>query len=160
MARKRKIKEKVALHPVMAFIVCIIGAIVIKFTKINVIDAIMSIGVAIFILIHAIKSFKSIVDLFLEKTPNGIEIEQLKEHLLEIENVKDVHHIHIWSLDGINNFATLHVVTDENKKKEIRYVMKEHGINNVTIEIEKTNEVCNSKCCKIEKSNHHHHHHH
>lgn len=156
------------LEDVLGWAVVLIGAIVIKFTKINIIDSIMSIGVAIFILINAAKSFKSIIDLFLEKTPNGIEIDELKEHLLKIENVKDVHHIHIWSMDGINNYATMHIVTDiletKHLKHEIKEELKEHGISHATIEIEELNEECEEIECSVEfaenHSHHHHHHHH
>ena len=49
------------LEDVLGWIIVLVGAILIKFTKINIIDSLMSIGVAIFILVHAIKSFKSIV---------------------------------------------------------------------------------------------------
>ena len=154
------------LEDVLGWLVVLIGAIVIKFTEINVIDAIMSIGVAIFILIHALKSFKSIVDLFLEKIPNGIEIQELKEHLLEIENVKDVHHIHVWSMDGFNNYATMHIVTDledtKHLKNEVKEELKEHGISHTTIEIEETGYECNETECSVEEPHHngHHHHHH
>ncbi len=154
------------LEDVLGWIVVLIGAIVIKFTEINVIDAIMSIGVAIFILIHALKSFKSIVDLFLEKIPNGIEIQELKEHLLEIENVKDVHHIHVWSMDGFNNYATMHIVTDLKEINELKHKvkeeLKEHGISHTTIEIEEQGHECDEPECTIEETHHngHHHHHH
>ena len=152
------------LEDVLGWIVVLIGAILIKFTEIKIIDAIMSIGVAIFILIHALKSFKSIIDLFLEKTPNGIEIEELEEHLLEIENVKDVHHIHVWSMDGFNNYATMHVVTDlkDTKllKNEIKEELKEHGILHTTIEFEEFGYECNERECTVVEPHHHGHHHH
>ena len=66
------------LEDVLGWAVVLIGAIVIKFTQINLIDAIMSIGVAIFILVNALKSFKVIVDLFLEKIPSGVNIDEIK----------------------------------------------------------------------------------
>ena len=152
------------LEDVLGWVVVLIGAILIKFTEITLIDAIMSIGVAIFILIHAIKSFKSIVDLFLEKIPNGIEIEELKEHLQEIDNVKDVHHIHVWSMDGFHNYATMHIVTDlkdtHHLKTEIKKELKEHGISHTTIEFEETGYECNEIECTVEEPQHHGHHHH
>lgn len=155
------------LEDVLGWAVVLIGAIVIKFTQINLIDAIMSIGVAIFILIHALKSFKSIIDLFLEKIPNGIEINEIKKHLLEIENVKDVHHIHVWSMDGFYNYATMHVVTDlkdtNELKHKIKEELKEHKISHTTIEIEEQGHECYEKECTIDESHehgHHHHHHH
>jgi len=154
------------LEDVLGWIVVLIGAIAMKFTKINVIDSVLSIGVAIFILIHALKSFKKILDLFLTKTPNDVNIEHLKEHLLKINNVIDVHHIHIWSMDGFNNYATMHLVTKaediKKLKQEVREELEEHGINHVTIELEDGTYDCDEKECEV-KTNHkhsHHHHHH
>lgn len=154
------------LEDVLGWLIVLIGAIVIRFTKFNMLDSIMSIGVAIFVLYHALKSFKEILDLFLEKTPNGIEIEKLKKHLTSIENVTNIHHIHIWSMDGINNYATLHVVTDiENiieLKNKIKEELKEHGINHSTVEIEQKGYECNEIECVVEHENkqgHHHQHH-
>lgn len=155
------------LEDVLGWVVVLIGAIVIKFTKINLIDSIMSIGVAIFILIHALKSFKSILDLFLEKIPHGIEIKELKEHLLEIKNVIDIHHVHIWSMDGFNNYATMHVVTNlkdiKDLKHKIKKELKEHGISHTTIEIEEQGYECDETECTVDTPHghgHHHHHHH
>lgn len=159
------------LEDVLGWVVVLIGAILLKFTEINIIDSILSILVALFILINALKSYKVILDLFLEKTPNGIEIEELKKHLLEIKNVKGVHHIHIWSIDGYNNYATMHVVTDikdakdiKDLKHELKDELKEHNISHTTIEIEDNNYVCDETECSINNEvnhlNHHHHHHH
>ena len=152
------------LEDVLGWAIVLIGSFIIKFTKINTIDSIMSIGVALFILIHAIKSFKSIIDLFLEKTPDGINIEELKEHLQEIENVKDVHHIHVWSIDGFNNYATMHIVTDlkdtKYLKNEIKEELEEHGICHTTLEFEEFGYECHDIECIIKEHSHHGHHHH
>ena len=72
------------LEDVLGWIVVLIGAIVIKFTNFTLIDPILSILVAIYILSNAIKSYKKIFNLFLEKTPEDIKIEELKHHILEI----------------------------------------------------------------------------
>ena len=52
------------LEDVLGWIAVLIGAIVIKFTNFNLIDPILSILVAIYILIHALKSYKKIFNLF------------------------------------------------------------------------------------------------
>lgn len=154
------------LEDVLGWIIVLIGAVVIKFTEINIIDSIMSILVAIFILVNALKSFKIIVDLFLEKTPTGINIDEIKEHLLELNGIIEVHHIHIWSIDGINNYATMHIVTNlknTNKlKNEVKEELKEHGISHTTIEIEEEKDKCSETECNISdiKHNNHHHYHH
>ena len=150
------------LEDVLGWIIVLIGAIIMRFTNIKILDSIMSIGVAMFILFHSLKNFKSILDLFLEKIPNGISTALLKKQVLEIPGIIDVHHIHIWSIDGFSNYATMHIITDNtNIKKEIREKLKKHNINHVTIEIETSDEYCDEKDCKVDlDDNHHDHHHH
>ena len=156
------------LEDVLGWIVVLIGAIIMRFTDISIIDPIMSIAVAVFILINAVKNLKEVLDLFLEKIPNNISIEEIKEHITEIDGVQSVHHIHIWSMDGNLNFATMHIVADENShtiKDKIREELKEHGIGHATLEIESPDDHCHEEHCHIEFDNshshsHHHHHHH
>lgn len=152
------------LEDVLGWVVVLIGAIVMNFTDIKIIDPIMSIGVALFILINTLKNLKQILDLFLEKTPQNINIEKLKEHLQEIDGVNDIHHIHVWSMDGYNNYATMHIVTKSNNikkiKEEIREELAEHGICHAILETE--DEACEDVECNpnlhIEEGHHHHHH--
>lgn len=153
------------LEDVLGWVIVLIGAIVMRIFDITYIDPILSICVAIFILINAYKNFKAILDVFLEKTPKNIDVAEIKEHLSEIEEVVDVHHIHIWSMDGYSNFATLHVITKDKSKEvkdKIRDELKEHGIGHVTIELEGEGEKCCSENCDVESNveGHHHHHHH
>lgn len=151
------------LEDVLGWIVVLIGSILMKFTDITYIDSILSIIVALFILINCAIQFKRIVDIFLEVTPNNVDIEELQKHLLKIEGVKDIHHIHIRSIDGFNNFATLHVVVDKYDPKikdKVKEELVEHNIAHSTVEEELVDEDCFDKTCKIKpiKEGHHHHH--
>ncbi len=154
------------LEDVLGWVVVLIGAIIMRFTDISVIDPIMSIGVALFILINAVKNLKEVLDLFLEKIPHNVSIEEIREHILELEGIIDVHHIHIWSIDGKSNYATMHIVAESvghELKEKIRNEMHEHGIGHVTLEFESPDEHCHEKDCHVEishSSGHHHHHHH
>ena len=159
------------LEDVLGWLVVLVGAVVMKFTDVVYIDSILSIGVALFILINSVKMLLSAVDLFLEKTPDGISVEELKHHLLEIEGFISIHDLHRWSLDGLNHCATLHVVVDDHfksTKKKVREELHEHGIAHVTIEMETESEPCGEETCHLLKTpvhshcghNHHHHGHH
>lgn len=154
------------LEDVLGWCVVLIGAVVMRFTDISVIDPVMSIIVALFILINAIKNLKKVLDLFLEKAPHGIMVDEIREHISEIEGVMDVHHIHIWSMDGYNNYATMHIVTEEEPhsiKHKIRDELKEHGVSHVTLELEGKDEGCHEEHCHVDynvSTCHHHHHHH
>lgn len=151
------------LEDVLGWAVVLVGAIVMRFTDISVIDPLMSIGVAVFIVINAVKNLKEILDLFLEKLPQGMDLEEIKDHILHIDQVEDVHHIHIWSMDGNNHYATMHIVTtgDHHKIKHlVKEELQEHGIGHATLELEAPGEHCHEKECSVKACRQHHHHHH
>ena len=151
------------LEDVLGWFIVLIGAIIMNFTDIKIIDPIMSIAVSLFIFINSFKNLKKVLDLFLEKTPDNIDIDELREHLLKIKDVDDIHHIHVWSIDGFNNYATMHIVSKskdiEKTKKEIRKELKEHNICHAILETE--DEMCDDLDCHVELNGidcHHHHH--
>ena len=155
------------LEDVLGWVVVLIGAVVMKFTDFYIIDPLMSIGVATFILLNVCKNLKTILDIFLLKTPKGIHVDEIKEHLCEIQDVLDVHHVHVWSIDGHHNYATMHIVAKSNSphiKEKIRDELREHGIVHVTLELEAEGEHCHEEHCHLDAAPvnelHHHHHHH
>ena len=154
------------LEDVLGWIVVLVGAIVMKLTGFALIDPIMSIGVSVFIIINAVKNLKRIVDIFLEKAPDNIDVEEITQHIREIEGVIDVHHVHLWTMDGLHNLATLHVVAhaEPDKIKElVKNELIEHGIGHSTVEMETSAQQCESKECHnhmhIELGHSHHGHH-
>ena len=153
------------LEDVFGWIVVLIGAVVMRFTDFIMLDPLMSIGVAVFILWNSVKNLKEILEVFLEKVPDDLNIGEIREHLLEIDGVLDVHHIHIRNLDEQNRDAVMHIVTDgdfHEIKEKVREELREHGIGHATLELERENEICHGRECRIENavvSGHHHHHH-
>lgn len=152
------------LEDVLGWVAVLVGAIVMHFTGNVVIDPIISILVAVFILINVFRNMKEIIPIFLEKVPDGIDLRELLYHLSELDGVFEIHHLHVWTLDGQNNYATLHVVTSDpiTAKEAVRRELLEHGINHVTIEIESENESCGERICRVkfaDNSAHLHHHH-
>jgi cobalt-zinc-cadmium efflux system protein len=170
----RSLNEKAVnlhmLEDVLGWIVVLVGAVLIRLTNWVWIDPVMSLGVACFILWHAIGGMKQVMDVFLEKAPSEVEPLELVAHLQNIPRVTDVHHLHIWSMDGVRHFATVHVAAvpcdREALKKAIRQEFSGHGIGHVTIELEEAGERCEQKKCRQEQvcsrghSHGHHGHHH
>ena len=89
---------------------------------------------------------------------------KIKERITETDDVIDVHHIHLWSIDGQSNFATMHVVTSADPheiKHKIREELAEHGVGHATLELESENEHCDDEHCHTHSGcGHHHGHHH
>lgn len=128
------------LEDVLGWVVVLVGALIMRFTDISVIDPIMSIAVSLFILLTSLKELKKIIYLFLEKVPEGVSVKELREQIMKIDGVLDVHHIRIRSIDGYDKHAALHIVTDkdaERIKHLVRNKLSELGICCVTIETEK-----------------------
>ncbi len=151
------------LEDVLGWVVVLVGAVVMRFTDWVLLDPIMSIGVAIFILVNAIKNLKTVLDIFLEKTPDGASVDEIKSRVCEIEGIIDVHHIHLRTLDGHNLYATMHIVTDGDPhtiKELARKKLHAHGITHSTLELEVSSEHCHERHCHIEHCGEHHCHHH
>ncbi len=153
------------LEDVLGWVVVLVGAVVMKFTNWVWIDPVLSIGVAIFIFVNAILGLKEAVDLFLVKTPKSLPVEELKARVLEAKGVLSVHHIHVWSLNGNDKYATMHLVVEGDfaeVKTRVREHLQEHGITHVTLELETQGERCSHEHCHVvqeEDGGHHHHHH-
>lgn len=153
------------IEDVFGWLIVLIGAVVIKFTSLYIIDPILSIVVGIFIIINCFKNLKRIIDIFLIKTPKNINLDQILEHVNGVDGVIDAHHLHVWTLDGEVNCATLHIVVneyDEKIKNQVKEELKEHGVAHITVEMETNSENCEEKNCEIKKHICHccHHHHH
>lgn len=154
------------LEDVLGWVVVLIGAIVMRWTNFSLIDPILSILVALFILKEAISNCREILDVFLEKTPHGISLEKLESSLKKLSNIQDIHHLHVWSMDGYHNYATLHVVYNGNEEKikhRVREMLAKQNIEHATIELEHDQENCAERYCNAPipiKQGHHHEHHH
>ncbi len=150
------------LEDVLGWIVVLVGAVVMKVTNLAILDPVLSIAVAGFIIVRAWKGLREVLNLFFEKTPHTINIKELKEHLEGIEGVQGIHHVHLWSLDGRNHYVTMHVVTDSDTrliKGMIREELREHGIGHATLELETGGEYCLEEACHVEPVVHTGHHH-
>lgn len=154
------------LEDVLGWAAVLAGAVVMHFTGFTFLDPLLSMGVSVFIFVHAAGSLREILDLFLEKTPRSISVSELQEHLTQIDGIRDVHHIHLRSLDGQDVYAEMHIVTDADPvrvKAEIRQELQEHGIVHATLELESAEESCVSRDCRTNTGSspaavHHHHH--
>ena len=69
------------LEDVLGWLVVLIGAVVMRFTDFAIIDPLMSIGVAVFILVNALKNLKEVFDLFVVKTPKNLSVKEISKAL-------------------------------------------------------------------------------
>ena len=148
------------LEDVLGWVIVLIGAVVMRFFRAPLLDPLLSMGVAIYIFIHALKTAGEVLDIFLEKAPRDIPPQALTRALEEIPQVEEVRHLHLWSLDGVNHLVTVHLVTSGDPDTVVyaaRQVLGQQGISHATIEVERPGR--EESHCAIQNHHHHHHHH-
>ncbi|MEC8228184.1 MAG: cation diffusion facilitator family transporter [Pseudomonadota bacterium] len=149
----KSLNEKVLnwhlLEDVLGWVAVLIVAIVMQFKDWPVLDPVLSIGFTLFILFNVIRNLISTVKLFFQASPDNSLLQKVTDKLLELDAVSDLHHLHIWSLDGEHHVATVHVVSQFESKAEylelkesVSNALQEFELSHTTIEIELTSEEC------------------
>jgi cobalt-zinc-cadmium efflux system protein len=96
----------------LASITVIAGAVVIIFTGNSIVDPALSIIIGAMLLYGAFKLVFSSVRILLEFAPCHVDADTLTKVLMEIDGVKGVHDIHIWSICSHIHAMSAHVLVD------------------------------------------------
>lgn len=126
-----------------------------------ILDPLFSIVIGIFIIKSAWDIILETVNILSEGTPKEIDPEAVQNFMISQPDVKDVHHLHIWTL--ASNFIALsaHVVIDDQLlskgylivDKLEKELMNKFGINHPTIQLEADLSGEQNKNIKIENNN-------
>lgn len=91
----------------------IVAAIVIATTGFQQADAIAGLFIAALIVPRAIKLMRETSSVLMEFTPKGLDLDEVREHMLELEHVKDVHDVHASTVATGLPTLTAHVVIED-----------------------------------------------
>lgn len=159
LRRGSSLNEKVVslhlLEDVLGWVAVLIGSIVMRYFDVPQLDPILSLLIACWVLFNVYRNIKNSFSIILQGTPDNISIEELKNRLMELPDVEDVHDCHLWSMDGTYNVFTAHLVIRENKTlKELATIKKQAlerlgdlPVHHVTVEFELPGEHCTLENC-------------
>ncbi|RSI85582.1 cation diffusion facilitator family transporter [Streptococcus mitis] len=146
VVRKGKTKNEsiLSLHfleDTLGWLAVILMAIILRFTDWYILDPLLSLVISIFILSKAIPRFWSALKIFLDAVPEGINIKQVKSGLERLDNVASLNQLNLWTMDGLEKNAIVHVCIKEVGnmeacKESIRIFLKDCGFQNITIEVD------------------------
>ncbi|PPA32915.1 cation diffusion facilitator family transporter [Streptococcus salivarius] len=129
------------LEDTLGWVAVILMAIVLRFTDWYILDPLLSLAISFFILSKAIPRFWSMLRIFLDAVPEGVDIRQVKSDLEQLDYVASINQLNLWTMDGLEKNAIVHVCIKhvnhmEVCKESIRTLLKERGFQNVTIEVD------------------------
>ncbi len=137
----------------------VVAGIAIMITGWLWLDPIISLFIVLFILIGTWNLLKDSIDLSIDAVPQGIDVHHIQNYLNNLENVSDIHDLHVWALSTTEIALTVHLVTthefiDNCFLEKIQSHLHHHfDISHVTIQVEnKTDDytcVLNRDVCKF-----------
>jgi len=138
------------LEDVLGWVAVFIVSIVLMFKPWAILDPILSIGFTLFILFNVFRNLKETLMLFLQATPDEEQMSTIRNDLLANDKVSDLHHFHIWSLDGERNVMTVHLVLKgevsvehiQSLKESIQSSLAKYHFEHTTVELEFADEQC------------------
>jgi cobalt-zinc-cadmium efflux system protein len=148
------INEKVVglhfMEDVLGWVAVLIGSIVMIFVEVPLLDPILSILIAAYILYNVFKNLKNTFTILLQARPESVNEEEVRKKVLSIPGVKDLHDLHFWTMDGQYNVMTLHVVVEQNQsvqqreniKNEVKHSLHHLEVQHSTVEIESEDAKC------------------
>lgn len=145
------------LEDVLGWIAVLIGSIVMMFADVPILDPLLSLAIAVFILANIYRNLRDTFRVVLQGTPEDIEIEEIEKALESIPQVISLHDLHAWTMDGEYNIMTIHVVYDAageldcaQLKQRIRETARNYNIQHLTIEMGLEDEKCELENCNCD----------
>jgi cobalt-zinc-cadmium efflux system protein len=131
--------------------VVISGLLIVK-TGLHWIDPIMSLIIIIVIIWGTWKLFLESIRLALDAVPSNIKLVDVRSAILSVQDVKNLHDLHLWALSTNENALSAHVVTNAQDTNSVlnnlqNVLSRKFNIRHVTIQLERENETLNCTEC-------------
>jgi len=122
----------------------IVGGVVILWTGKNWIDPALSFGIGALILWSSFGIIRETLNILLEGTPMGVKMADLADAMRQVEGVRDVHDLHVWSIGSEMPALSCHIAIANIPLSESDFILREvndrlahqFGIRHTTIQFE------------------------
>jgi cobalt-zinc-cadmium efflux system protein len=91
----------------------IVAALLILITGWMPFDAIASLAIVVLIIPRTWSLLREVVDVLLEATPHGVDLDEVREHITRVRGVVDVHDLHAWTITSGVPVLSAHVIVDQ-----------------------------------------------
>jgi cobalt-zinc-cadmium efflux system protein len=91
----------------------ILAAVVIAWTGWTWVDVAASIFIALLIMPRTLSLLRDATNVLMESTPKGVDIDHVRQHILDAPGVVDCHDLHAWTITSGMNVVSAHVVLEK-----------------------------------------------
>ena len=145
------------LGDALSCVAIIAGAIAIHYTRLVIIDPVLSILIGVMIVWSGWGIIQESLNVLLEGSPKGIELEEVTGGMRGVTGVIDVHDLHIWSLGSQAHALSCHVLIDDVPPSASEVILRniksvlceQFSINHSTIQFEHVR--CEEPCAMVKK---------
>lgn len=129
----------------LSSVAVIVGGIAIWQWQIYWLDPLITILVGIYIIYHTWSVVKQTVDILMQTSPEGIDVNEIKTVVESLDGIENIHHLHLWKLTDSLTHLEAHINLKENIdmiqmmriKKAVEHKLKEQfNIHHITLQIE------------------------
>ncbi len=140
------------LSDVLTSVAVLIGGLAMMFWHIFWIDSLVTLIIAFYLIYISYGIVKQSVAILMQNSPDDFDINGLKEKIKTHQQIKDIHHVHLWQLNDKEIFLEAHLslvedlnISESNEiMKELSNIVKnEFHITHTTWQVEY--EWCNDK---------------
>ena len=138
------------LEDVLGWVAVLLGAIVMNIWDLPILDPLLSIAIAVFVLWNVIRTLRKVGAVFLQYAPPAFDTAEFQRRLHALPKVVSSHHAHTWTIDGEHHVLSLHVVmaSDATRdeivevKRAIRVDLTGKDFEHVTVDVEIEGDEC------------------
>ncbi len=139
------------IEDLLGWVAVLVGSLVILATGWVWVDPALAIAIGCFIAFNVVRNLRDSVQLFLQRIPDGFDVQKFSDDIATIPGVVEAHDVHAWTLDGEKNVLSMHLKTKgrlpdyrtiKELKREVSLRLERWGHFHLTLEVEPEDSDC------------------
>ncbi len=109
----------------LASVGVILAGLLIEFFQWTIVDPILTLFIAGYIIWQSYLMLRETIDILMESTPEGINVNEVTKRMQAVKDVQDIHHVHVWQLDEEHLLLESHVMIQQKDASRIEAIKNE-----------------------------------
>lgn len=138
------------LEDVMSWSLVLVGGLVLMLWQWTWLDPLLAVLLSLWVIRNVFLNLRQVLQVILQAVPQTLNVDHLIDSMLKVDWVQNVHHVHVWTLDGETHILTAHVSLQEGLnleqwdqvKVKIKNLLYQKGLAESTLEFEDSSQVC------------------